>query len=134
MDIENVKADLRQYLALKDNLDLLTKRQSEIKNRLILAVDETEADDRGHRSLSVTDDDTGTFKLTRQRRVSKTLDMNVAEEVLTRKGIKDTCIKMVPTLDESAIMSAFYEGYLTEEDIDSMFPAKVTYAFLVEDK
>jgi hypothetical protein len=35
-------------------------------------------------------------------------------------------------IDESAIMSAFYEGYITEEDIDAMFPAKVSYAFLVE--
>jgi hypothetical protein len=134
MDIDNVKTDLRQYLALKDNLDLLNKRQSEIKSRLILAVDSAEADDRGHRTLVVNDQDAGDVKLVRQRRVSKTLDMAVAEDVLTRKGIKDTCIKLVPTLDESAIMSAFYEGYLTEEDIDSMFPAKVTYAFLVEER
>jgi len=41
---------------------------------------------------------------------------------------------MVPTLDESAIMAAFYEGYLTEEDIDAMFPAKESFAFIVENK
>jgi len=40
----------------------------------------------------------------------------------------------VPMLDEDAIMSAFYSGYLTEEDIDAMFPAKVSYAFLVDTK
>lgn len=38
---------------------------------------------------------------------------------------------MVPQIDEAAIMAAFYEGYLTEEDIDTMFPSKVTYAFIV---
>jgi hypothetical protein len=35
-------------------------------------------------------------------------------------------------LDESAIMSAFYEGYLTEEDIDTMFPAKESFAFILD--
>ena len=41
---------------------------------------------------------------------------------------------MVPVLDEDAIMSAFYEGYLTEEDIDAMFPSKTSYAFIVDAK
>jgi len=67
----------------------------------------------------------------KQRRVSKNLDMDVAEDILTKKGIRDKCIKMVPQIDEAAIMAAFYEVYLTEDDIDTMFPAKVTYAFLV---
>jgi len=41
---------------------------------------------------------------------------------------------MVPVLDEDAIMTAFYEGYLTEEDIDFMFPSKTSYAFIVDAK
>ena len=98
----------------------------------MVSLDEVEPDDRGHRVLSVNDDIVGNIKVTKQKRVSKTLDMAVAEEILTRKGIKDACIKMVPTLDDSAIMSAFYEGYLTEEDIDKMFPAKESYAFLLD--
>ena len=60
--------------------------------------------------------------------------MDLAEAILINKGIKDQCIKMVPTLDEGAIMAAFYEGYLTEEDIDTMFPSKESFAFLVDNK
>jgi hypothetical protein len=130
----DVAEDLRQYLALKDQLKLLTDRQNEIKNRLIEAVDLEQADDRGHRIMTVDNDAFGTVSMTRQRRVSKNLDMQVAEDILTKKGIKDQCIKMVPMIDESAIMSAFYENYLTEEDIDAMFPAKVSYAFIVDNK
>ena len=117
---------------LKDELDLITKRQNEIKQRLIEVVDAVEADDRGHRVLTINDEAVGDVTLTRQRRVSKLLNMEVAEEILTKKGIKDTCIKMVPTIDEGAIMSAFYENYLTEDDIDAMFPSKVSYAFLLD--
>lgn len=132
MENKELKDNIRQYLALKDQLDLITKRQTEIKQRLIEAVDAVEADDRGHRILSVEDETVGEVTLTRQRRVSKSLNMDVAEEILTKKGIKDTCIKMVPIIDEGAIMAAFYENYLTEEDIDLMFPSKISYAFLLD--
>jgi hypothetical protein len=132
MENKELKDNIRQYLALKDQLDLITKRQTEIKQRLIEVVDAVEADDRGHRVLSVADETVGEVTLTRQRRVSKSLNMDVAEEILTKKGIKDTCIKMVPVIDEGAIMAAFYENYLTEEDIDLMFPSKISYAFLLD--
>ena len=132
MENKELKDNIRQYLALKDQLDLITKRQTEIKQRLIEVVDAVEADDRGHRVLSVEDETVGEVTLTRQRRVSKSLNMDVAEEILTKRGIKDTCIKMVPVIDEGAIMAAFYENYLTEEDIDLMFPSKISYAFLLD--
>lgn len=132
MDITSIKKNARQYLALKDEISLLTNRQTELKNRLLSALEEVKPNDRGHKVITVEDEIVGEIKLTRQRRVNKTLDMNIAEEILTKKGIKDTCVKMVPVLDESAIMSAFYEGYLTEEDIDAMFPAKESFAFILD--
>jgi len=129
---KELKNNIRQYLMLKDELDMITKRQNEIKKRLIEVVDSVEADDRGHRVLIVEDDALGNVTLTRQRKVFKNLDMQIAEEILTKKGIKDQCIKMIPTIDEAEIMAAFYENYLTEEDIDAMFPSKIVYAFLLD--
>jgi hypothetical protein len=130
----DIKSTVRQYLRLKDEAALLTNRTNQLKEELLAAVDSVEFDDRGHKKMVVEDEFKGEVTLTKQRRVSKNLDMSVAEDILTAKGIKDKCIKMIPTLDESSIMSAFYEGLLTEEDIDAMFPAKVTYAFLVDAK
>ena len=130
----DIKSKVRQYLALKDEATLLTKRTNQIKEELLLVVEAVEFDDRGHKKVVIEDEYNGEVTLTKQRRVSKALDMDVAEDILISKGIKDKCIKMVPTLDESSIMSAFYEGLLTEADIDAMFPSKVTYAFLVDAK
>lgn len=132
MDLNDIKSNVRQYLRLKDEVSVLTTRQTELKKRLLSSLDEVEPDDRGHRVLNVTDDLVGEVRLTKQRRVSKTLDMDVAEEILKNKKIYDQCVKMVPVLDEGAIMSAFYEGHLTENDIDTMFAAKESYAFLVD--
>jgi len=134
MNLEELKKSARQFLALKSEMGMLADRQSELKSRMTQEIDALEPDDKGHRVIQFEDANLGNIKVTKQRRVSKTLDMEVADKILTDKGIKNTCIKMVPTLDEAAIMAAFYEGYLTEEDIDTMFPAKETFAFIVENK
>lgn len=134
MNLEEVKRSALQFLALKREIGVLSDRQSELKTRITQAIDTIEPDDKGHRVLEFDDANVGPVKITKQRRVSKTLDMDVADKILTDKGIKNTCVKMVPTLDEAAIMAAFYEGYLTEEDIDAMFPAKESFAFIVDNK
>jgi hypothetical protein len=133
MSLNDLKSNLRQYLALKKEVEVLSKRQDEIKSRLKLTVEAAgETDDRGHVTLKVEDDIIGDVTLTQQRRVSKTLDMNVAEDLLKERGIYDKCVKMVPVLQEDAIMSCVYTGELSEADVDNMFPAKVSFAFLVK--
>ena len=66
----------------------------------------------------------------RQRRVSQSLDMDTAILTLTKRGLADRCIRSVPTVDEDEIMSCLYEGKLTEEEVDAMFPKKITWAFI----
>jgi hypothetical protein len=135
MDTTSVQEIVRQYVGLKDHVDLIVKRQNEVKQRLVAVIDsDGVTDERGHISFPINDDSTGIKAITKQRRVSKSLDIDAAEDILAKKGLKDLCIKMMPMLDEDAIMAAFYEGRLTEEDIDTMFPAKVSYAFILEKK
>jgi hypothetical protein len=128
MNQDAVVEDVKQFTALKDQITQLTERQTVIKKRLTETIEEFGAeDDKGHIVLKYNEDQ----QIMKQRRVSKNLDLAAAEIILNKKGIKDTCIKMIPTLDESAIMAAFYNGHLSEEDIDTMFPSKVSYAFIV---
>ena len=131
MDLESIKKHARQFIFLKDEIGVLTTRQNELKARMMAQLDEVEPDTSGHRILEFNDDTLGDIKLTKQRRVSNPLDMQVADEILTKKGIRGACIKTVEVLDEAAIMAAFYEGHLTEQEIDTMFPPKESYAFLV---
>lgn len=132
MNLQEIKKDVAVYTTLKDQIATLTNRQNETKKRLVKAVEELgEVDGRGHRVLELGQDINGVSKLTQQRRVSKSLDMDAAEKLLEERGILEDCIEYVPTIDEEAVMAAFYKGQLTEADIDTMFPAKVSYAFLV---
>lgn len=132
LDRKALQMNVQQFVALKDEITRLLDRKKEVQERLVVVLKEHgEVDGRGHIVLEVDDPVTGTQKITHQRKVSKSLDMDVAEKILTEKNLKDKCIVMVPTLDEAEIMASFYRGELTEADIDAMFPAKVSYAFVV---
>ena len=122
---------VRTYISLKGKIDDLTKEQSAIKTELSALVDsEGTPDEKGHIWYSLPEEVDGYVSLQRQRRVSQRLDEEVAERILKEKGLSDRCYKMVPVLDESEVMACLYEELLTEEEIDSMFPKSVSYAFM----
>lgn len=129
MDINSVKQNLKQYLALKSEIDLLTDRTTDLKKRLTADVEELgKTDDRGHIVLEIDNS-----RLIKQRKVSKPLDMDVAEKLLKEKGLYDKCVKLVPVLQENEILACVYTDELSEADIDTMFPSKVSYAFIVKE-
>jgi aminoglycoside phosphotransferase family enzyme len=52
----------------------------------------------------------------------------VAEGIIEQTGLVDTVYKMVRVIDEDALMAQYYEGKLTEEQIDEMFPTTIVWA------
>jgi hypothetical protein len=129
MDINTVKQTVKQYLNIKSEIDLLVDRSNELKTRLKADVEALgKTDERGHIVLEIDD-----VKLTNQRKVSNPLDMDIAERLLKERNIYDKCIKMVPVLQENEILACVYTGELSENDIDEMFPKKISYAFIVKE-
>jgi predicted RNA-binding protein associated with RNAse of E/G family len=51
---------------------------------------------------------------------------------LSKKNLKKQCTKTVEQIDQDEIIIAYSKGLLTEDEIESMFPKKFTYAFLVK--
>jgi len=131
-DIESLFRDFIKYKSLADDA---TGRASEVKSSLIEIIERLGyTDDRGHQWFDFDDEIDGYYSIQRQKRISKTLDQDIAESILSERGLYDACIKMTPVLDEDAIMACLYEGTLSDEDIDAMFPAKITYAFVPSKK
>jgi hypothetical protein len=132
MEIADIVELVRQNAVLKDRVDSTTFIQNEIKNKLRDGIKELgEEDDQGHIVIEINDEVTGIRRVMQQRKVSKSLDMSIAEDILREKGLYESCVTMVPVLDEEAIMAAYYEGTVTEEDIDKMFPAKISWALVM---
>lgn len=124
-------AKFREFISYKKRIDDLTKVQNELKAELNSYVEEHgEPDDKGHVWVNLPEEVDGYTAMQRQRRVSQSLDMDTAILTLTKRGLADRCIRSVPTVDEDEIMSCLYEGKLTEEEVDAMFPKKITWAFI----
>ena len=119
---------VKQYVSLKEQMKFLSERELELKKSLLEAVEKLgEVDGKGHRKLEVDG-----VLLTQQRKVSNPLDAELAEQLITEKGLLDVCMPLVRRLDQEAIMAAFYRKEFTEQEIMDMLPEKVTYAFVVK--
>jgi hypothetical protein len=126
-----IVSKVRKYVSLRGRIEDLTKEQSSLKAELSELVDkEGTPDDKGHIWYSLPEEVDGFQSLQRQRRVTQKLDEDTARTILKQKGLTDRCYKLVPVLDESEVMACLYEDLLTEEEIDSMFPKAVSYAFI----
>jgi hypothetical protein len=124
---------VQQYVSLKTEIDGLTDRRDVIKKRLMAYTEEAGvANEKGSLVLEVNEESTGTRAVVKQRRVSKVFNEAKAEEILKSRGVYEKCTKTVVTLDEDAVMSAYYNNELDDEDIDTMFPEKVIWALVLE--
>ena len=67
-----------------------------------------------------------------QRRAPKKLNAERAEALLRRKKMWEQCTETVTevVINEDAILAAAFEKKLTEEELESLYDIKVTYAFL----
>lgn len=120
-----------EFITLRSRIDDMSKQQSAIKSELSELVDtEGEPDEKGNLWLRLPHEVDGFTALQRQRKVSQSLDEDVALQILKDKGLYDRCFTMMPILKEDEVMACLYEGLLTEEEVDSMFPKKVSWAFL----
>jgi len=131
MELPEIIDYVRQNVVLSERISELTAMQSELKKSLregiaLLGIE----NDKGHVVIDLDDEVSGVRSIMQQRKVSKNLDIDVAETILKAKGLHERCVEMLPVLNEDEIMKAYWEGDITEEDIDAMFPAKVTWALV----
>ena len=129
--MDPITAKFKEYISLKQQIDELTKRQSDIKPELMAYAEANGIeDDKGHFIYYTDEDVDGYVSMQKQRRVSFGYDEDAATSILKSKGIYDRCMVMKPVLNEDEVMACLYEGVLTEDDIDAIRPQKVTWAFV----
>jgi hypothetical protein len=126
---DDVAGQVKEYLYVKKNIDQLDTRSKELRDKLFSHLDEGGyEDDKGNVQLELDAEVDGVVRLEKQRRVTRKLNEPKADEILTELGLKDEIYVMTPVLDEDKLMAAFYEGKITEEQLDDMFPSTVVWA------
>lgn len=128
-DPDDFETQVREYVRLKASMKIMEARAKELNSKLMEKIElEGQEDSEGNIILDLEFDADGFTKLEKQRRAARKLDEVVAESVIADTGLEDEVYEMVKTLSEEKLMAAYYDGKITEEQLDSMFPVKVTWA------
>lgn len=128
-DPENFESQVREFIRVKETIEALDKRSKELREKLMETLDEDGLqDEKGNLLYEFDQPIDGVLRLEKQRRTSRKLDEEKAEEIIEEAGISEDVYKMVRVIDEDALMASFYEDKLTEEQLDTMFPVITTWA------
>lgn len=130
-DTQSIKQWVAELVTAKKQQKFFKARQDEVTKRLKTVVEEVGyQDDQGHIWFDLEEPVEGTVALQMQRKVSQPLKEEKAEAILKAKGLYEECTTTITVIDQDAIMAARYDGRLTDDDIDAMFPKVVSYALM----
>lgn len=134
-DDNSFEAQARQYIFVKKQVDYFDSQLKSLKEKIFEHVDSAgEVDGSGNLFVELPDEIEGIRTIQKQRRVTRKIDELAAEELIAEKGLEDELYKTIRVVDEDALMAALYEGKLTEEEIDKMYPQKIVWALVLNKK
>jgi NurA-like 5'-3' nuclease len=131
-DPEDLQSQLSEYLKVKSVIDSMEKRSKELREKIMEHFDadgvEAIEDDKGNIHLYLDNDVDGVVRLEKQRRVTRKLNEDIAEGIIIKHGLEDDLYELKRVVKEDALMAAFYEEKITEDELDEMYPATVVWA------
>ena len=115
----------QEFKKSKEAIDMLTKRQNDMKAELIEAVkDQGYEDDKGHKWFKV-----GDIELKYERRISRSFNEGGAENWARETGRWDDLKRIVELLDEDKLLALAWENNDVAETIQEFYVEKETWAF-----
>lgn len=128
-DPETLDAQVREYAKLKASMEVLETRSKQLREKLFEHLDgEGFEDDKGNILIELPAPIDGITRIEKQRRATRKLDELTADTILEELGLTDEVYELKRVINEDALMGAFYEGKITEEQLDEMFPVNVVWA------
>jgi hypothetical protein len=128
-DPDNFETQIREYARLKSTLEMLESRQKELRESIFARVEKDGfEDDKGNLVVELPEAIEGVIRVEKQRRVSRKVDELVAEEIIAEKNLEEDLYTTIRVINQDAIMAALYEGKLSEDEVDRMYPPLVTWA------
>ncbi|CAB4128674.1 hypothetical protein UFOVP111_57 [uncultured Caudovirales phage] len=129
LDPETLEAQVSEYAKLKASMEVLEARSKQLREKLFEHLDtEGFEDEKGNIQLDLPSPIDGVLRIEKQRRATRKLDEVTAETLIEEIGLADEVYEMKRVINEDALMAAFYEGKITEQQLDDMFPVSVIWA------
>lgn len=122
-------SQITEYIRLVATIDGMDERRKELREKIFAYLEEEGLEDeKGNLQLPLETPIDGVLRIEKSGRRTRKLDEDKASEIIEAAGIADDVYKMVRVIDEDALMASYYDGKVTEEQIDEMFPVTVTWA------
>jgi hypothetical protein len=122
-------AQITEYIRVAATIDGLDARRKELREKIFAYLEEEGfEDERGNIQFPLDTPIDGVLRIEKSGRRTRKLDEEKATEIIEQQGIADDVYRMVRVIDEDALMAAYYEGKISEEQIDEMFPTTVVWA------
>jgi hypothetical protein len=132
VDKDDTLSQTQQYIFYKKQVEYFQQQMKDLRENLFSVIDDSgEKDDKGNIIFELPKEIEGFTSMTKQRRVSRKIDEDVAFEIIDERGLRDKLIKTVEVIDEDALMAALYSDELTEEEVDEMYPQTVVWALVM---
>jgi hypothetical protein len=126
---DDPNAQITEYIRLVASIDHMDERRKELREKIFSYLeDEGYEDEKGNLQLPLANPIEGVLRIEKSGRRTRKLDEMKAEEIIESNNLGESVYKMVRVIDEDALMAAHYEGKLTEEELDEMFPVSVVWA------
>ena len=117
----------QEFKKSKEAIDSLTKRQNEMRTELVKAIQENGyEDDKGHLWYSA-----GSTEIKYERRVSRSFNIEAAEQWAKGLGIWEDLKKVVEMLDEDKLLGYAWNHKDKEEEIQGFYTEKESWALKV---
>jgi len=128
-DPNDFQSQVNEYVKLKASMAIMEARQKELKAKIFAHIEaEGNEDTSGSVSLYLDHPIGEVQRVQKTRRAKRALNEETAESIIEQTGIGPDVYEMKRVINEGALMSAYYEEKITEEQLDEMFPTTVIWA------
>ena len=130
--VNDLESQAKQYIFFKKQIEYFESEIKSLREKLFEDIDANgELDGSGNLFVELSTEIDGVTMLQKQKRVSRKIDPQMADNLIVSKGLETELYKTIQIIDEDALMAALYEGKLTEEEVDLMYPQKIVWALIL---
>lgn len=130
--MDDFEQKVHAYIRAKSQITALTTETGKLRKDILPKISEYGVESGGNFEMDLPESIQGVTSVVKQRRASKKMDDRETQRLLKSKGLYDQCTKTITVIDETAVMDALYDGEISDEDMDVMFPTKVTFALVMK--
>jgi len=137
LDLSALRKEVAAWYALKQEAALLSNELDKRKKRLQGILEKYGETDPSTGSIFLDlGEPVGSERISQLKNQCATrqvMNEEMAEEVLSKKGLWEEMTDLIRVIDDSRVLAAYYDKRITDDELAKMIHEKVVYSFFVLD-